>query len=441
MKWVASLDRLLARHIYPLAIVVWVAATTFESALRFRPFQADNLIALSLGARPDPTTFFTGSFVSYLPAYRPLAYLTIWVQYQIVGLRIGYYSLFNILVWVGCVLCVYAFVYILTRSRLSATIVALLMLLDGRQYAALIWIGERQSTLAVLFGLSALLLTLASCRDKSRYLTWLGIFLLLLASSLSKEFGLAFSGALVMFLFFTRSKDWKVLSIIAVAAVVIYFAMRLFLAGGAAGADICEGMGFLSSYRVVCYGDLDTGARIQQHLYNVGATFVGTIFPSLFDGAGTLRRASLRSLAFPALVFLMAFLGWAKMPRRTLPMLVLIAFNAVLNFMFYRTRNHLAGMAGLYATAGVGLAYVLSFVRNRRGTGLISATAMCILFIWLHRQTTGQMHSLQSYQNYAAALDACVAAREYAADIDRDLVRQIKIKYGMSNPDCTLESP
>src|SRR5438093_72790 len=66
---------------------------------------------------------------------------------------------------------------------------ALATLLDGRAILATLWILERQSTIAFLAGLGALLLLLVPLRRRPLAVS---ICLLLLAAALAKEYGLAF---------------------------------------------------------------------------------------------------------------------------------------------------------------------------------------------------------------------------------------------------------
>jgi hypothetical protein len=426
------------RHSVPVIGIVAAAAFIFGKAQTIHPFDADNLLALSLASRTNPAHYFLGSFVSYLPGYRPLAYLILWAHHQLLGLNIPSYFLVNFLICCAAVLCVYFMIVFLTRSRLSAIIASLLMLANGKMICAFIWIGERQSALAMLFGFSALLLAYIHWkRPLQRWLAWPGIFLLLLASSLCKEYGLSFSAAVLMLELAVRPRDWKAAAGMSMLSVFIYAALRFSLGGGAAASYNCEDMGFFTTMHVVCYSDMAFKAKIAQYLYNDITTFFSTIMPCFFDSNGMMVRPTSVSFVKSILVLVLAITGLARYPRTLLPMLALIAANAALSFMIVRTRNQVVGDMGFYSMAGAGVAVCFGMALRWRRVALAAGMAVLAgIFFTNARRTNAEISSIVAR---FASLDPCAQAALFAKDIDPSLVRQIKLRYSLDNPDCGRE--
>jgi hypothetical protein len=429
----SSRPRLLIRHGCPLLILLFLVLFTFWHAFDIRPLHGDNLSILSWAARSDATSFVRGNPLSY-PEWRPLAYLTVWAQYKVAGIRqMESYFAFNIVVWLSCAYCFYAFVYQTSQSRLSALAAAAAMVSDERAVEAIKWITGRQTTLACLFGFSALLL---ACQSSLR--GWISprsgvIFVLLTAAALSKEYGLAFSGALAVWSFLGGSADRRKLAGVALAAVTTYSILRLAIVAGA-GGNYCNEMGFFGDVRNLCYHEVDASVRLAQHVYNVAATFVGILSPGFFASNGRVNIDPAQ-LAVSLIWLLLAVVGWTKTPRLTRVMLLLICFNALLSYVVYRSRDQIIGMMGLYATAGVGLGYAWSFIRPRMGPQWLPLAAAAFVF-WLPLQQALVVRQL--FEREVAAMlrqDPC-ASLANPARYDRQLVQQIKRQYGMSNPDC-----
>jgi hypothetical protein len=387
----SSLAGVLIRHGCPLLILLFLVLFTYQHAFDIRPLHGDNLSILSWAARSEATSFLRGNPLSY-PEWRPLAYLTVWAQYKMVGIRqVESYFAFNIVLWVSCAYCLYAFVYQTSHSRLSALPAAAAMVSDERAVEAIKWITGRQTTLACLFGFCALLIA-----GQGSLRSWISprsgaILVLLLAAAFSKEYGLAFSGALATWSLLGGSGDRRRLAGVAVAAVTIYSVSRLAIVAGA-GGDYCNEMGFFGDVRNFCYHEAEAPVRFGQHIYNVAATFLGILSPGLFASNGRLNIDP--TLLAGSLIWLfLAVVGWTKAPRRTRLMLFLICFNAVLSYVVYRSRDQIIGMIGLYATAGVGLGYVLSWIRPRVGRQWLAAALVALLF-WLPLQQAVEVRHL-----------------------------------------------
>lgn len=423
--------------------LVLICLVIFNPSLKIPIFDADNLGALSLGIKPNPMVFFMGRLASYLPAYRPLPYLTIWLQYQILGVRPVFFFLFNQLVWITCGLILFSIISkTSSKSRVAAFLVTIIFLLDARTFASLIWIGERQSTMASLFGLLALLLVVTHTPQEGwKIRHQIGIFFLLLSSALCKEYGLSFIGVIILIMLLDKEKYYKRMIFAALAALIVYGGMRIFLAGGAV-TNYCESMGFVIWEREICYSQLNTIGRIQQYAYNVFSTFFGTFFPSIFSGTGAIKTNPFSiSLIWQFFVFIVSLATWIKLPKRSLPFLGLIIFNSILSFMLYRVRNQIIGLSGLYITFGIGMAYLLSLLfRNRIKHRITSPIIGIVILIFMTSQCITQAANINSRLKHQSqefgSIDPCQSYMNFSKDININLVRDVKNLYHLSNPEC-----
>ncbi len=398
------------RHLGAVGALSALTTLTLLPAVGFppyiRPYSADNIWALSLGA-DSIDSYFTDP-----PAgiYRPLGYLTLWAQYHIGGLDPTAYFAVNIVLWIGCGCVVYALGYTVGRSQLAAAAAAGVMLIDDRGMTAIVWIPERATTLAcVLGGIALLIAYRLPRRGPSRAVAFAGVTALLLGAALSKEYGIAFVLAVATVGLVTRRGDREGLIAVALAALTVYVAMRGLLPGHAAhaatgaglgeAAERCEYLGFLGHGEDVCYADLDIFDRLLHWGWNAGATLVATFLPPLFTGYGALLLPdalagplgendaypgfSIPSLILPLLVSACALVGLRRHPRLVLPMFVLIVANAGLSVLLFRDRNQVVGMVGLYAAASAGLRVVAweslararAFVRCADSVGGVRARA------------------------------------------------------------------
>jgi hypothetical protein len=425
----ALLERALGRHGLIVGGLALVAVGVYGGAVFVHPLDADNLVSLSVGTRSDPSDYFTGDAHGfYRPAYRPFAELTLWVQNHLVGLQIHSYFAVNIAIWAAVAMLVYALVVVATDSRVAGAAAAGATLLDPRGILAILWILERQSSLALLLGLTALLLALLPARPA----VWISIGLLILCSAMSKEFGLAFAVAVPLLAWLQR-RPWRPIALASVGAVVLYVILRLGVAGGAT-SRFCDEMGYFRRTREVCYDNYGGFGHIGQQAYNVLASLVGTFLPPLFDSFGTIVTPSARSLVVPAIVTALAALAAWQRPRWALPLLSLVVLNAVLNFVLYRTRNQLIGFAALYSTAALGLHWLWLQVAPRAGRWA-PAVAVCgavLVLGWLAQNAVLRPRTVQSFQEIAANSNPCDAQRRFRDVIDPAVVSTLKRRYGVA---------
>lgn len=450
----SKLEQFFARHGYALGAILIIASGIFGFFKNYRPFGPDDLMILSLAARPDPGGFFLESLTDFLPMYRPITYLLIWIQYQFTDISPAPYYIANILIFIGCAIVLYFLVYKITASRLASITASLLLLVEIRAASALYWIGERQTTLALLFGSLAILLFIRAQKNNklTRPIAIL-IFVCLLFSTLSKEYGLSFTATIVV-ISLTSSPPWKLRAslLIAFFVVLTYFVMRFGIAQSYINADYCENIGYRTETLRICYNDYEPNIRKNFYLWNVGSTFVGTFFPMLFTGTGQWAgfqfqnnyAASLECpISFANGIFsilLIAFVSLSlyKFPRKSLPFLAIIIFNAILSFLLYRPRNHLMALLGLYTLLGIGIYALWSIVKQRQFQRILFIIIMILLCFIISSRVIVFSQFLDEIAASYSLLEPCNSAREWHHPqiFNMDIIRQLKINYKMSNPEC-----
>jgi hypothetical protein len=416
------------RAIIAFGAVLTLTWFVYGRALEILPFSGDNLYVLSLVDHAAPSALVRGD-PSFYPEWRPLPIETIWLQYRrsnIDGARD--YFLVNLLLWATSAWLVYHIVQLLANSTPAALVAAAFVATDPRPVFGLAWIIERQSSMACLFGLLAVIIVINGRRQPLTRLQWVGVFVLLLASGLSKEYGLAFAGALAVYSLRERQYD---ITVAAITAAVTYATLRLALAGGAA-AGTSQTSGFFLNLRTVHYDGLHR-AVFTQSIYNIGATAINSLLPGFFTSDGRVGVAP-QSLLRAAAWMIPAGIGWWKGPRVMQMLAFLIAFNALLNFMVYLERNQLVALCAVGIASGVGLTIADDWMRTRRSQrlmrGLTAATLVCLLI-------TQASHTRRAMASAAEALlreDPCHAAAAF--QIDPAFVRRVKSQYGMNNPEC-----
>ncbi|MFA7252961.1 MAG: glycosyltransferase family 39 protein [Patescibacteria group bacterium] len=424
--------RVLKSHWFVIFLLAVGLFYSFYSAVFLKPHDADNLIALSFGLR-NPSEFITGSFTSYFPAYRPLAQLIIWFQYQISGVSSSEsYFVINILIWLLCAVFVYLIVHNLTKHKVASAAASLLLFLDQRSFNSIIWIGERQSSLAVLFGLAALFVSLRTNRYNIARIFL--IMFLLLAAMLCKEYGIAFAGAIVL-IAFTKKKDKGKLILASILSVVIYFVMRFVIASGGGLRNYCEDMGYFQTVAYICYQNLPLMVEIKQHIYNTGASFIGTFMPLAFTDKGQIILSPeiiihyAPSFVLALWVTCLAIFALIKQHKKALPFLGLIIFCAILNFMLYRGRNQLVGVTGLSIIFGLGL----SGLKVKKQ--LIPLFCFVIVFLILLFPGRRLRNDILEYTALEPSNTYCLQER-YPFDINRDVVSNLNQKYNLIFREC-----
>jgi hypothetical protein len=369
------------------ALIVWPA---FGFPPSIPPFGPDNVYALHLGAYSDPASFFNDAE----QVWRPVTYSTLWAQYQISGLDVSAFFGANIVLWIVGASLVYVVVYVHTHLALAAAAAAFITLTDARTFSPLILIIERQTTLACIFGLLAMLIAYRGSRAQRPNRAWLvATFVLLFLAAMSKEFGLAFAFGVAAIGLFGRQRE---LLVAGLGTFIAYWVVRGLIGGlhfgsGVAGSGgsggessdtgLCETMGFGANPREVCYGDLTILGQLAQYAWNVGASFVAILFYPVIHSNGYLLAPdvlgstlggpdyyegfTLASLIVPCVVTGLAVVAWWTRPAITLPLLVIIVANAVLCFQYYRPRLIVVGMVALHVAAGIGIPPTVEILKKQ----------------------------------------------------------------------------
>jgi len=375
------------RHAAILAAFLAVAWLIYAPIFGVAPISGDNFYVLSWVDRAPASSLLAVDPAIY-PEWRPLAYLTIWLQYALVGFdRVADYYIVNIALWALAAWLVYRIVLAFTTSDFAAVASGLFVLVDVRAVPPVAWIVGRQGTMACVFGLLAVWLVVragarpTSARERGT------IGLLLAASALSKEYGLAFSGALALHALLERRFDVLRPAVVAVAA---YGALRLTLAGGAT-APYCQDMGYFFTLKYNrCLDGVDA-ASLAQMTYNVAATAVGSTLRGVLDTDGRLGIARL-SLLLSAVWLCAVVVGWVWHRRASRLGLSILLANAALSVLLYQPRNQVVAICGIGIAAGLGLAAVQSMPRNRRAA------------MWAHgalAMAAAGLLSLQAVRTYA----------------------------------------
>jgi len=463
-----------ARHALVVAVLAlvaaWIALPVFDVPPFIYPFNYDNVDALQLAMSYSPDTFFTNAG----QVYRPFTYFSLWLQHEISGFTLSAFYSLNLFLWLACAVVAYLLVFVNTASWMAAGAAALLLLTDDRFFTALVWLIERQTTMACVFGALGLVGAYAAQRlDTPKRILLAGIYIALVLAALSKEFGLAFALAVATVAIVGSPRYRSALLRIAAAAIVTYLALRWIVASGPllgsetssnrgffqgsepeyAGRGLCEMMGLGGTIEHVCYGDLGTGEKLGRYAWNIAATFVGIIFPPLIGDNGEIVAPtflgetfgasqgyvgfSWSSLIVPTVVLALAIVGWRRNPRLTLPLLVVIVGNALLSFLYFRDRNVLAGVIALYATAGIGATYLAAWAKENWLTGRppwmrIAVVAIVPLALAYATATRGDAFSeeLDGAKGNYATRNPCDEVENFG----RTVPQRIAEKFDL--PDC-----
>jgi len=367
-----------AAHALALAAVAAMGWFAFAPVLGTPPLDYDNLFELS-ATLGSPQSIYPGTpeafFTMVSAGYRPLPYFSMWAQYQLTGVASVPLFLFNIVAATLCGVATYLLGHRLTRSVALALGAALLLLVDIRISSSITQIVTRTQTMACLFGLGALILAYRGRPRSAPVLA--GVAVLLFAALLCKEYAAAAVAAVFVLGLLTSGEGGLRLAGAAVGAFALYAAIRISIDPGGGIEGYCETLGYFFESREACYGRATvsdaivlTGRdQIYQHLYNVVGGFVAILLPLFFEGDGSIIPSSelpaTWGVAAGLTIFALALVGWIARPRQTLPLLAMVAGNALTMFLLYRTRNVLLGAAGVYLSAAVGLSFLLAWSREK----------------------------------------------------------------------------
>lgn len=446
-------------------LITLVGLASFSPALRSRPFDTDNLLALAIGREGRVWHLFTSSFVASLPAYRPVPFLTLIAEYRLSHAPWHFFAV-NLAIAILMGIATFGLVWRITGSRLAGVVCGIVMLTDPRVNAALFWIGERQSTMAVILLATAMAFAWGGIGSRSSATLGVLVGLMLLAAALSKEYALAGAPAVAVMALLGERARRSPLLVASAGSLIAYGILRFVVAGGA-GGSYCESQGIWTNERLIClsgppqpgYSLVHGWDKLGQEAWNVCASLVGSAFYFIFSSDGQFAHSTPAraieggahgkvwlaiDVVFFVSVLLLALFAWVTVPRQSLPFLALFLGNAFLSFLVFRTRDQLVGVLGLYAAAAIGFVSLARRLRRSRSPALVQrASLVAVLFIavWVGWQV--DQHRLaqnaqlgDTMKDEAPAL--CTRVGHIAAGryIPPPLIRELREYYKMPNPTC-----
>jgi hypothetical protein len=144
--------------------------------------------------------------------YRPLAFLSLWIDYAIFGMHAWGYHLQNVALHIANAWLVARLALRLGLDRVVANFGALLFATAAVNYEPVLWPGARFDLLATFFTLAALLTLVRYLKDGARHIvTLVGMLALFVAGALSKESAYSFP-LLAAFLLLTHT-SWNLPSL------------------------------------------------------------------------------------------------------------------------------------------------------------------------------------------------------------------------------------
>lgn len=406
-----------------------LAGVLYAPALDILPLHGDNLYVLAWVDQARFADLLPLDPAIY-PEWRPLSYLTIWVEHRLFDLRAVFlHHAVNLLLLASCGWLVYRLAAELGGSRASAALAGVVFVADPRTLESLVWIVERQTLIACVCGLTALLVALRAGSGGFRWREVVLVAALLLAAALAKEYGLAFALAIAAYGALIRH---PALATSGVAAAAVYAAMRQAFSAGAT-AEYCEDMGFFLATREVCFDGVSMAAAPQM-IYNVAATAFGTLIPGLLGETGAYNLRPVL-LVFGGTIFCLAAIGVARGPR-FLGLLALVPFtNAVLSFMLFRPRNQLIGTCAVAIAFGVGLAHSRRLLEGfgsvrllRMSLAAAGAFVLTLQMARSHTQTRVEVARLRAEEPCASS----VRERPFG----NAFVARVKAQFGLADANC-----
>ena len=419
-----------------LAVVVLVgffavASVVFAPAYGILPLEGDNFHVFSWADRTAASAIYAADPGIY-PEWRPLAYLTVWLQYQAVGLStMGPYVVGNLLLLAACAWLVYYLVLVESGSRFGAIAAALFALTDPRLLYAAVWIVERQSSMACLFGLAALVLSERYAREPLGGVPGLlAAGALLVASALSKEYGLAFAGAIGLHALLRRRYG---VAAVAAGAVACYAGFRVLAVQGAL-RQYCESMGYFFDVRAVCVDGVQP-AFLPQALYNAGATLVGSLVPGLFRRDGLIALERMRLLV-GLLGCGFAVVGWRTRSALLRTALMVVVANAALNFLLYRDRNQFIAVFAIALAIGAGIPASERWMVRTFGRPVIVRVLLATLLLG-----AVSVDARRTYRD-GVAQRARILGNDPCADtapgdlLEQQFANRVRARYGLAGHPC-----
>ncbi|MFA6261317.1 MAG: glycosyltransferase family 39 protein [Bacteroidia bacterium] len=137
--------------------------------------------------------------------YNPITFLVYMIEYQIAGLSPKTFHFFNIVFHLIATAFVYNFTYKLSKSYITAALVALLFAIHPTHVSVVTWVSQTKTSLFLIFYFSALISYLRYLEKPERkYLIYAGMYFLI--SVLSKPSAVTLAPMLILIDYYTGRK-------------------------------------------------------------------------------------------------------------------------------------------------------------------------------------------------------------------------------------------
>lgn len=383
------------------------------------------------------------SVPGHFATFRPITVSLIRIVYLIFGVNPPAFFSVNIILFCVAALLLYFIIFNKTNNALPALIAALLFVTDWRGTPNIHIIGEVQSTLAAIFGLSALIVAWSG-RWKFNPVV---VFFLLLGAALCKEFGLAFSLAALIFSLFKSHSNWKYYLASAFGAVGTYSLLRILL----------------NTIPTSTKGYTSLANSFKWIIYNISNGFTFTFFP-LFRTETDGELPSLNSLRFPPqeawlilifqiipviVLFILAFRD-KKNSAITVSLFFVIIGNSILFFFKYAYRFHFLGNVAMYALVGFGLSYLFNQMSGKAhlyNWVILLFMYSTAIIVW---RADSQHDYMQMHRDWTERALLCIPTDEYYEQedyrghyslVDQETVIQVMEFYEMPLDYCECLDP
>ena len=428
------------------ALVVAPVLTAVVAVVYWPGFSADwvrddlNLVAFSRLLGTPWSLFVQDHFHVPGAHFRPIGYLTLWLNQVLFGNGYLSYSLAEFALHVGCTLALYRLIRLTVVSRFVAVLCTLVFAIHPAVISAALWSSDRSGHLATLFTLIAVRAAF-DYRDRLRWQSLTIVLTTSLAAMLSKELGVVvaipITGLWLGAALWRRVPMWRrLLGLWTV--VMIYFLWRWWVLGTVASNTtgaiplpqiLAQGLGvWLGAISGYVFFWARLGPLERWWLICCGALILGT----LSYGTWRARTAAWRRCHGDVLwigVSLAIFPGLLQAPIAALNLIPLNNEVSAVEVAMQARLYYLA-VAGLVLTASV----VLALIEEQWTQGatrwiLPAVVANCALFLGLVGWHSVDAYRLRSVEIARIPRAAVAALDDYDLPKRRCLIIYLGIRH------------
>lgn len=399
-----------------IALALIALVTTIHlPALLTPPFVADTLGAIDQALKSnaeiwlEPTSTANGF-------YRPLSFWTLKIQVDLLGVHMPLLWATNLVLLSAAFFVMHKVACRLGATPLVAAVTLLVIAGDGVWQVPMFWLSDRQALLATLFGWLAVLALLR--RPDAWGALCAGIALV--AATLSKETAYAYVPTLLWLAWAHVERPLPKLALIAALALAA-LCWRIWIVGGMFGG------------RLAASPDIAMVDRVAEYAWNIFANFLGILYRPLFDSVGAFdpsRPLAARGNWVFVFLALLAIAAVKLRPRAAVPLLLMIAGNALVMFVEYRARNHMPGFAAI----GMLAALTLTAASDHRPRVAAAIAMICaVVFI------AGVGRSIRAYDAAASTILANEPNLAPSADLRASLIDTVRMHCLASSRWCVID--